>query len=129
MKQPHRMIRMGTSVADSSASGLLFAIGLILVILSTAGCSAQSGVNVQVTGHSATLSWIPSTSAVVGYRVYRSTQSGTAYTLLTSTLVAGTSFVDTTVAKGQTYFYVVTAVDSLGSESAFSNEVLATIPS
>jgi fibronectin type 3 domain-containing protein len=83
---------------------------------------------VQVTTHSATLSWGRSTSVVAGYRVYRSLQSGTGYALLTSNLVPGTSFVDTTVARGQTYFYVVTAVDAQWNQSAFSNEVFATIP-
>lgn len=82
----------------------------------------------QVTAHSATLSWNPSKSVVVGYRVYRSSQSGTSYALLTSTLVPGTSFVDSKVEKGQTYFYVVTAVDAESNESGFSNEAFATIP-
>jgi hypothetical protein len=115
MKQPHRMIRLGTRVFYS--------------ISGCSGIATQSGVNGQVTGPSATLSWSPSSSAAVGFRVYRSTQSGTAYTLLTSTLVPGTSFVDTTVAKGRTYFYVVTAVDDQFERSGFSNKVFVTIPS
>jgi len=75
------------------------------------------------------LSWNPSTSVVVGYRVYRSTQSGAFYTLLTSTPVSGTSFEDLAIEKGKTYYYVVTAVDAQSNESGFSNEVFATIPS
>jgi fibronectin type 3 domain-containing protein len=129
MKQP-QMIRLGTRVADSRRSWVLFAIIGVLSISGCAGVASQnqSGVNLQVTAHSATLSWTEG-PPVVGFRVYRSMQSGTSFTLLTSTLVPGTSFVDSTVAKGQTYFYVVTAVDAQSHESAFSNEVSATIPS
>jgi fibronectin type 3 domain-containing protein len=47
---------------------------------------------------------------------------------MTGTLVAGTTFVDNTVQAGQTYYYVVTAVDASGNESVFSNEISATIP-
>jgi hypothetical protein len=133
MNKPDRTTRFGTRAAYSRRSGLLFVIGVIVGVLSISGCSGgatqnQSGVNVQVTTHAAILNWNPSTSAVVGYRVYRSTQSGTGYTLITPTLVSGTSFRDITVAKGQTYFWVVTSVDAHFNESGFSNEVLATIP-
>ena len=83
----------------------------------------------QVTGHVAILNWNPSTSVVIGYNVYRSTQSGTGYTLITPTPVSGTSFRDSTVAKGQTYFWVIKSVDANFNVSAPSNEVFATIPS
>jgi fibronectin type 3 domain-containing protein len=129
LNSPHRL---DTSIANATRARALFAVGLLLRLLSVSGCSGfatQPGVNVQVTAHSARLSWSPSTSLVVGYRVYRSTQSGTAYSLITPDLVPGTSFLDSTVAKGQTYFYVVTAVDDQSLESGFSNEVSATIPS
>lgn len=36
--------------------------------------------------------------------------------------------VDNTVVSGTTYYYVTTAVDSAGVESAFSSQVIATIP-
>lgn len=78
--------------------------------------------------HSASLSWNPSTSTVAGYKVYRGTQSGGPYALISASLQAGTSYTDNTVQSGQTYFYVVTAVDASSQESVFSNEVLATIP-
>ncbi len=134
MNQPHRVSRSRTRVADSRRSGLLPAIGLVVGIISLSGCAGvtaqnQSGPNVQVTAHSVILSWNPSTSVVVGYRVYRSTQSGAFYTLLTSTPVSGTSFEDLAIEKGKTYYYVVTAVDAQSNESGFSNEVFATIPS
>ncbi len=87
-----------------------------------------SGTGVQPTSHSVTLTWTASTSTVSGYNVYRSTVSGGPYTKLTSTPVAATTYADTTVQAGQTYFYVVTSVDSSGVESAYSTEVSATVP-
>jgi hypothetical protein len=74
------------------------------------------------------LSWDASPSTISGYRVYRSATSGTGYTLLTASLVTGLTFVDATAQTGQTYFYVVTAVDSGGIESIVSNELRVTVP-
>ena len=139
MKNPHGTTRFGTSAVHSATRGrprremrfigLLFFIGVTLGVLLISGCLGGSQNQSGVTGHVAILNWNPSTSAVIGYRVYRSTQSGTGYALMTPTLVSGTSFRDSTVAKGQTYFYVITSVDANFHESGFSNEVFATIPS
>jgi hypothetical protein len=87
-----------------------------------------TGTGVQPVQHTVALSWTASTSTVVGYKVYRSTTSGGPYTLLTSTPVAATSYTDSTVQSGVTYFYVVTSVDSSGNESVFSNEASTTVP-
>jgi titin len=62
-------------------------------------------------------------STVTGYKVYRSTTSGSE-TLLMS-LGNVTSWTDTTAANGTTYWYQVTAVNANG-ESARSSEVSAT---
>ena len=78
--------------------------------------------------HSVTLSWSPSPSTVVGYNAYTSAQSGGPYTRMTGTPDAATSYIDSSVQTGKTYFFVVTAVDSSNVESAFSNEVSALIP-
>lgn len=80
------------------------------------------------TSHDAALSWLPSTSAVIGYNVYRGNQSGGPYAQTNLSLVAGTTFSDSSVAAGQTYWYVVTAVAAGGIESVHSNEAMATIP-
>jgi len=87
-----------------------------------------TGTGVQPVQHSVTLSWTASTSTVVGYNVFRSTTSGGPYTLLTSSPVASTTYTDSTVQAGVTYFYVVTAVDSSGNESVYSNQASATVP-
>jgi fibronectin type 3 domain-containing protein len=65
---------------------------------------------------------------VAGYKVYRTTTSGGPYTELGSNLDASASFTDNSANSGVTYYYVVTAVDSLGNESAYSNQVSATVP-
>ncbi|MGH9453678.1 MAG: hypothetical protein ACRD2O_06865 [Terriglobia bacterium] len=80
--------------------------------------------------HYAALSWTVSTSqGILGYNVYRSLTSAGPYTKLNSSLVSGTSYVDSTVAAGQTYYYVATAVGPGNIESAYSNQASATIPS
>lgn len=79
--------------------------------------------------HVVDLQWDPGASAVVGYDVYRSSNPGGPYARINSTLDPGTSYVDRTVENGKTYFYVTTAVDSSGSESDYSNEAQAVIPS
>src|ERR1019366_10496562 len=84
-----------------------------------------SGTGVQPVSHSVTLNWTASTSAVSGYNVYRSTVSGGPYTKVNSTLVTTTQYTDSTVQAGQTYYYVVTSVDSSNVESTYSNEVSA----
>jgi fibronectin type 3 domain-containing protein len=57
---------------------------------------------------------------LAGYRVYRSTRSGRDYERLTDTLLVRTTFSDLTAKSGVTYYYVVTAVDKAGNESAWS---------
>jgi hypothetical protein len=89
-----------------------------------------SGTGVAPLPHSVDLSWAGSTSTgVVGYFVYRSTTSGSGYARLNPTAAPTTTYTDSTVKSGVTYYYVVTAVDGSGNESAFSNQSTAVIPS
>ena len=78
--------------------------------------------------HVVSLSWAASTTPATGYKVYRGTASGGPYTLLQSLGVV-TTYTDTTVVSGQTYYYVTTAVDSSNAQSVYSNQVQAIIPS
>ena len=78
--------------------------------------------------HSVDLSWTASTSHVSGYRVYVATVSGGPYTLLTKDLVKGTTYTDTNVKSGKTYYYMVISVDANGAESVASKEFTAKIP-
>jgi fibronectin type 3 domain-containing protein/subtilisin family serine protease len=62
---------------------------------------------------------------IAGYTVYRSESSGGLYSDLATGLTTS-HYVDTTVTNGTAYFYVVTASDTAGNESASSEEVMAT---
>jgi hypothetical protein len=77
--------------------------------------------------HSVTLSWKASTSPIVGYNVYRRGTSGVVK--LNFEPITGTSYVDSMVQPGQTYFYVTKAVSAKGTESTGSNEVRVDVPS
>ncbi len=59
---------------------------------------------------------------LAGYHVYRSVKSGGEYERLTDKPLNRTTFSDETVKQGATYYYVITAVDKNGNESARSRE-------
>jgi fibronectin type 3 domain-containing protein len=80
------------------------------------GLAATAG-NTQVA-----LSW-NAASGATSYNVKRSTTSGSGYALVTT--VTGTSYTDTGLANGTTYYYVVSASNA-GGESANSAQVSAT---
>ena len=75
-----------------------------------------------------TLRWDPPAddggSAITNYRIYKSTSSG-GERYLTQVGASTTTYTDSSVSKGITYYYYVTAVNSVG-ESQPSNEVNAT---
>jgi parallel beta-helix repeat protein len=71
-----------------------------------------------------TLSW-NAVNGANGYYVYRSTAQNGAYSKRTSSAVGGTSYADTGLTNGTTYWYRVTATGS-GVESAQSASVSAT---
>ena len=83
-----------------------------------------SGTGVAVVNHSVGLSWLPSTSKVMGYNTYSSEQSGGRLTPnVTSTPLAATSYKLIHNVHGRNdsyYFYVVTSVDSSNTESGYS---------
>lgn len=83
----------------------------------------------QGTAYSVSLTWTASpSSGVAGYNVYRSTVSGNSYAKINTSEVAGLGYVDGTVLDGDTYFYVLTAVDGSGNESGYSIQVQMVIP-
>jgi len=118
----------GTYVVTPSNTGYTFSPASKSVTINAAN---GPGVNFTATvqqAHSVELSWIASTSTVAGYNVYRSTVSSTQYAKVNSSLVGSLAYTDTTVLSGTIYYYVTTAVDASGNESAHSNEVSANIP-
>ena len=72
------------------------------------------------------LTWTQSVSPnVTQNKIYRATTSGGPYNPV-ATVAASTSFNDSGLASRVTYYYFVTAVNSLGQESAASNQASAT---
>ncbi len=86
--------------------------------------------------HKVTLTWkasVPASKApgdaIIGYIVYRSTQSHDPHPLpINPSRVTGTTYVDANVEAGKTYYYVTRAVSANGKLSAPSNETEAKIP-
>lgn len=72
------------------------------------------------------LSWIP-VGGSVGYNVYRSTTTHLNYQRLNTIPVLNNYFEDRNLKSGISYYYVVTALNSSGLESNYSQEV-AVIP-
>ncbi len=107
----------GALTVASNASG-----SPMNVVLSGTGTTTSS------TSHSVALNWDGSSSTVVGYFVYRSSKPSGPYAKMNPSADSSTSYSDTSVAGGQVYYYVVTAVDSSNIESSYSNQVSVTIP-
>lgn len=78
--------------------------------------------------HTVSLAWSPSASSVIGYHVYRGTSSGGPYSRVSASAIGGLDFSDTTISSGGRYYYVVTAQNSTGDESPFSNEAAIDFP-
>jgi Abnormal spindle-like microcephaly-assoc'd, ASPM-SPD-2-Hydin len=67
-------------------------------------------------------------SGIVGYYVYRSPSQTGPFSKLDESPEASTSYTDTSVSPGTTYYYKVTSVDSGQVESSFSETVSARVP-
>jgi hypothetical protein len=118
------------SIAVQQLFGTFSTAILAVVLASCCACASGGGGNhLQPAQHSVHLSWIASTSDVLGYNIYRgTTHSGPYPVKLNSSALQGTTFTDSTVNSGVTYFYVVTAEDGSHVQSDYSNEVMAAIP-
>jgi hypothetical protein len=105
-----------------------------LTISSNSGSGGTVAVSLSGTGtataHQVDLSWTAPSSTpdpVKGYNVYRSTGSG-AMTLMNPSINTATSYVDSAVASGTSYNYVVKSVDASGVESVGSNQIEVAVP-
>jgi alpha-glucosidase len=83
---------------------------------------APTGVSVSPGLNQIALNWNASTGMV--YTVLRSTNSGGPYAVI-STNLALSGFTDTNLISGQTYYYVISAMNPVGVVSADSGEVNA----
>jgi fibronectin type 3 domain-containing protein len=103
----------------------------ILAVSMVAPVAAPTGLTASTTSPNiVNLSWTASASAATGYNVYRGTTSGgeSSSPLNSTPLAAGTtSYQDTTAVAGNTYYYVVKAVNA-SALSSISNEVTVAIP-
>ncbi|MEO9308550.1 MAG: fibronectin type III domain-containing protein, partial [Nitrososphaera sp.] len=103
----------GMSYASNEASATLYA---------AAPPSAPSALTATPGNNQVSLSWTAPTSnggsAITGYNIYRGTTAGGESATPIATGVTSTSFVDTGVTNGQTYYYVIRAVNSAGASSA-----------
>lgn len=113
------------TVKTKSSSNVVAAMArvllVVLLIVQLAGSAFAADVK---------LAWDANTeSNLAGYNVYRSNQSGAYSTSPVNSGVLKTAAVtDSTAQSGQTYYYVVRAVNTDGLESVASNEVQTSIP-
>ena len=114
--------------APQSSGGATATVSFLTSASTTAFTESLTGTGTAAPQHSVDLSWNPSASTVNGYNVYRGSKTGGPYSKINSSLDGTITYADGSVQAGQTYFYVTTAVATDGTESTFSNEVNAVIP-
>ena len=103
-----------------------------LTVLSAEGESLLelplSAVGVAASQNVVKLNWEESPASVGGYLIYRSSDPTGPYTRLSSQAIPSAEYVDTGLAAGHTYYYVVTAVGADDVESEYSAPISATVP-
>ncbi len=125
---PSQNATLSITFAPTSAGSVTGSVSVVSNAGNSPTVTALSGTGANT--HSVSLSWVASTSSgVTGYNVYRGAVSTGPYTKINSAEVTVTSYSDTTVQAGETYYYVTTALDSTGGESAYSNSAEAVVPS
>jgi hypothetical protein len=119
---------ISVAFAPASAGNLSGSVTVVSNATNSPLVVALSGTGSTPVSHTVSLSWTPSSPTFSGFNVYRGTTSGGQYTRVDTSMISATSYVDSGVSSGQTYYYVATEVDSSGTESSYSSEVSATIP-
>ncbi len=112
------------SLAGTLLNGPLWVSGggPLNLVLENTPPSAPAGLQAVAANHSLALSWKDNAEPdLVGYNIYRGTVPSL-YTRINAALVTRPGYIDTNLANGTEYFYIVRAVDSLGNESRASNE-------
>jgi hypothetical protein len=126
---PNQSVTVTVTFAPGTAGAMSGNVSIASDATNSPSTINVSGTGVSVTPHTVALTWTASTSTVSGYNVYRGTTSNGPYTTkLNSSLVTSDQYTDSTVVSGQTYYYVVTSVDSNNVESVDSNQATAVIP-
>jgi hypothetical protein len=121
-------INMSLGVAPCTANIAGANVCNVVVVQRVINASLGQGCLTTNSIHSVSLSWTASTSlGVAGYQILRGTTAGGPYTQIAS-LGLVTSYTDSTVMSGTTYYYVVTAVDGSNNVSPYSNQATAVVP-
>ncbi|HSL30718.1 MAG TPA: alpha-amylase family glycosyl hydrolase [Anaerolineales bacterium] len=109
--------------AINGSVGPMSAVILLTGSVDLAPPAAPSGLQVteEVDG-SVSLAWTVVPGAA-GYNVYRSFLSGGGWERVNGDLLTSAEFTDEGLQNARPYYYVVTALDGAGNESAYSNEV------
>jgi hypothetical protein len=87
---------------------------------------ALSGRGAVASEHSVKLKW-KGKNRLTGYSIYRALRSGGPYAKLNSSLITSDEYTDRTLLAGETYYYIVRAVND-DTESEDSNEAVITLP-
>lgn len=101
-------------------------ISVPVTLTVTSGSTTNSTTtSTSSSSNTASLTWNPDTLTVAGYKVYVGTSSG----VYASSINVGnvTSYTVTNLGVGTTYYFAVTAYNTSGLESGFSNEVSKSI--
>ena len=106
------------------------------IAYSRGGASSAGGKAAPTAVHVVKLSWNASApasksprDAIVGYIVYRSTKAhDPSAVAITSSKIPSTTYSDSTVESGKTYYYVTRAVTAGGTLSGPSNEFRVVVP-
>ncbi|MGA7575511.1 MAG: choice-of-anchor D domain-containing protein [Terriglobales bacterium] len=114
-----------TPNASGTASGK---VGFISNAANSPTIEQLTGTGVAQQSHSVSLSWNAGDNNAAGYNVYRGTASSGPFYEINSSLDPSTSYTDSTVDSGATYYYATTEVNAQGEESAYSNVAEAVIP-
>ena len=119
-----------TSTFDPSATGT--STGRVTVSSS----AANSPTDISLTGtgvtsdaaHYVDLSWAGGAAGVTGFNAYSGTSASGPFTKRNAAPLTSSTYTDTNVQAGQTYYYVVTALNAANEESKYSGEVTAIVP-
>jgi hypothetical protein len=128
---PGQSTTLTASFTPAATATVTGSIGFTSNAANPSATIALSGIGTQqpAVSHAVVLSWDPSAgSNITGYYVFRATTSGGPFTTLNASPISTTTYTDTNVSVGQTYYYVVTAVNSSNTQSGYSNLASGTVP-
>lgn len=124
------LLSSNNSLLSAPANSVTVPAGATSTTFTATAGSVSSNQSVTLTAtalNSVLLSWTASTSPnITNYNVYRGVTSGGPYSVVTSVGLV-TTYVDSNIQNGQNYYYVTTAVNSAGEESAYSNQASAAV--